>query len=286
MYHVKEMWIYPIKSMQGMSVSHASCGEKGLFGDRQYALQKVDTGHIASAKYPPKWKKLPSCKASYESVPLVNKPDPLVTITFPDGRVVQNDDPHIDDIFSDFLDREVRLISQVPSSPTIQADRSPAEEKTNTVIRDEAMGTASTKDTFFDHAPVHVITTSTLETLSSLQTGSFFNSRRFRPNIVLLTEGANEMFPENFWPGQNMLIYPDITLKIVDPTPRCVVTTLPQGELSYDRQILRTIAKHSQAVSATFAPKSMLPATSDVYAQAITPGQICVGAQVSLSLSS
>ena len=55
--------------------------------------------------------------------------------------------------------------------------------------------------TFFDLAPVHLLTTATIDRLRELYPQGRFEVRRFRPNIVLeLTSGERD-FVENAWHG-------------------------------------------------------------------------------------
>ncbi|MEM9091044.1 MAG: MOSC N-terminal beta barrel domain-containing protein [Cyanobacteria bacterium P01_F01_bin.53] len=51
---LKALWRYPVKSMQGEALEASEVGEKGLLGDRTYALWDVKTNRIASAKNPKK----------------------------------------------------------------------------------------------------------------------------------------------------------------------------------------------------------------------------------------
>ena len=58
---IKEIWRYPVKSMQGESLSTAEFHELGIPGDREWALRDELTGEIRGAKKLPK---LMQCKAS------------------------------------------------------------------------------------------------------------------------------------------------------------------------------------------------------------------------------
>ena len=48
------VWRYPVKSMLGEEVDSSAVGERGLIGDRAWALV-ADDGKIVSAKNPRKW---------------------------------------------------------------------------------------------------------------------------------------------------------------------------------------------------------------------------------------
>src|SRR6202011_3670222 len=100
--------------------------------------------------------------------------------------------------------------------------------------------------TFFDSAVVHVLTTATLDRLRELYPQGRFEVRRFRPNIVVETANGGKNFVENAWIGHTLAIGDTIRLSITGPCPRCVMTTLAQGDLPKDAAILRTAAQNNQ----------------------------------------
>ena len=100
--------------------------------------------------------------------------------------------------------------------------------------------------TFFDLATIHVLTTATLNRLRKLYPQGRFEVRRFRPNIVVRPENDDAEFVETSWVGRELRIGDDVELEITDHCPRCVMTTLPQGDLPKDSGILRTAARHNE----------------------------------------
>ena len=46
------LWRYPVKSMMGEEVNAAEVTERGLVGDRQFAVVDAATGKVAGAKNP------------------------------------------------------------------------------------------------------------------------------------------------------------------------------------------------------------------------------------------
>jgi len=73
-----------------------------------------------------------------------------------------------------------------------------------------------------------------------------FEARRFRPNIVLEPSSSEKGFVEDQWVGRTLVIGDEVRIDITGPCPRCVMTTLPQGDLPKDPGILRTVAQHNQ----------------------------------------
>lgn len=55
---VEELWRYPVKSMIGERLSETEVEQRGLLGDRAYALRDTSDGKIATAKNPRKWPNL------------------------------------------------------------------------------------------------------------------------------------------------------------------------------------------------------------------------------------
>ena len=55
-----------------------------------------------------------------------------------------------------------------------------------------------------------------------------------------------EGFVENDWVGRTLAIGNEVRLRISDPAPRCVMTTLAQDDLPHDLAILRTVNQHNR----------------------------------------
>ena len=64
---------------------------------------------------------------------------------------------------------------------------------------------------------------------------------------------ARREFTENAWIGQIVAIGDAVRLSITGPCARCVMTTLPQGDLPKDVGILRTAAQHNHANVGVYA---------------------------------
>src|SRR5207249_11053633 len=102
--------------------------------------------------------------------------------------------------------------------------------------------------TFVDLFPLHLVTTASLARLGQLypdgNAGAPIPARRFRPNLVVEVDG--EAFVENEWAGRTLAIGSGLEVKVPAPTPRCVMTTLAQAELSADRGILQTLVRENR----------------------------------------
>ena len=118
--------------------------------------------------------------------------------------------------------------------------------------RDSVITCQAPQGTFFDAASVHILTTATINRMRELAPESRIEVRRFRPNIVIDVPGANE-FIENEWVGKTIRIGSEVRLKIEQPTIRCVMTTLEQGDLPKDTNVLRTAVKQNKGAIGVYA---------------------------------
>ena len=105
--HLKSLWRYPVKSMQGEGLERSDVGPQGLVGDRAYALWDVKTSRIASAKNPKEWAALLDCHAKFERSPQVDQATPTVQISLPNGTTINSEQSDIHGQLSAWIEREV-----------------------------------------------------------------------------------------------------------------------------------------------------------------------------------
>ena len=242
---------YPVKSMMGEQLNAAQIGTKGMLGDRVFSLADPASGKIASAKNPSKWPALFSFHAAFSRPPEENGALPAARITFPGGDCVSTEDENIEARLSSVLGKPVRLLSGARGAGTLEEYWPDIEGLARRdVVTDEAMPA----ETFFDCAAIHFLTTATLDSLRGFYPEGRFESRRFRPNLVIETPPGVKGFPENDeWDENIVAIGSEVKLKITGPCGRCVMTTLAQGDLPRDNGILKTAAQHNQARVGAYA---------------------------------
>jgi uncharacterized protein YcbX len=264
-FRVTALWRYPVKSMMGEELNTAEVTTGGLRGDRAYALVDASDGKIASAKNPRKWPMLFDFRAALADDPGTGMAMPPVRITLPDGTMVNSEQPDIDEILSTVLQRPVTLDAaghrdQGRRDSVANARAASAEEYWPDMEgldhRDTVTDFALPQGTFFDSALVHVLTTATLDRLRALYPEGRFEVRRFRPNMVIETANGATDFVESAWIGRTLAIGDGVRLSITGPCPRCVMTTLAQGDLPRDTGILRTAARHNEANVGVYASVS------------------------------
>jgi uncharacterized protein len=248
------LWRFPVKSMMGEEVNAAEVTERGLVGDRQFAVVDAATGKVAGAKNPRKWGNFFDFRAAYVEPPEGRSTLPAVRLTLPEGTVVTSDQPDLAQVLSKALGRQVAFAQAQrgdESSGATAEEYWPDMEGLD--YRDTVTEWELPAGTFFDLAVIHVLTTATIDRLRALYPEGRFEVRRFRPNIVVATGRAAEGFVENDWIGRALAIGDQVRLQITGPCPRCVMTTLPQGDLPKDAGILRTAAQHNQANVGVYA---------------------------------
>lgn len=264
---------YPVKSMLGEALDSSEVTELGLAGDRVRALVHRQTGHVASAKHPRLWRGLLAMAAAYR--------DPAVRITVPGGADVWSTDPGADRELSRILGQPVHLTATPP--PAAALERAVPEEVlrrgvTATVpVTSSRLGGQSPEGTFFDFAPIHLISSATLDRIGGLSPRGVVEAERYRPNLVLGTPGTG--FLENGWTGGQLRIGRDLALRITAPTPRCAVPTLAHGDLAPDPAALRVPARHNRLRP---LPQLDPQPCAGSYAQVLRPGRVAVGDEVRL----
>lgn len=186
---------YPVKSLVGERLEIADVVERGLRGDRLWAVRDED-GKLGSGKSSKRFRRMEGLldlAAAYQGdVPV---------LIFPDGRSLRGDDLAVHEALSAHLGRPVTLVREAEVS-------------------------------HFDDGPVHLVTTSSLRAVER-GLGEPVDPRRFRPNIVVDTDDLSG-FVEEAWVGSRLQVG-EVVLEVLAPMPRCVMVNAPQVGLGPTR---------------------------------------------------
>jgi len=106
---VATLWRFPVKSMGGEQLQDVEVTERGVLGDRAYALIEKDTGKVVSAKSVRLFPNLLDCKAAFVEPPRRGGDLPPVQILFPDSTTVRSDSGEVDRVLSVYFKRNVTL---------------------------------------------------------------------------------------------------------------------------------------------------------------------------------
>ncbi len=222
---VEELWRYPVKSMGGERCRVLEVDERGVAGDRRYAVRD-EQGRLGSGKSTLRFTQLDGLLEYAAALT-----DTVPEIRCPDGHVFRADDPELHRLLSGRFGRPVSVAPE----------------------RDVS---------HMDAAPLHLLTTASLNWIEQQQGSVAADVRRFRPNLVLKTDGAG--LEEHAWPGSRLRIGEALEVLVVDTTERCRMVTLAQGNLAEVPGLLRRIGLDAGL-------------QFGVYADVLSPGPIRAG---------
>jgi uncharacterized protein len=266
---------YPVKSMLGEDLDASEVTLGGLDHDRRLAVVSQRTGKVASAKYPRLWRALLTLAAAAD-----HRADG-VRITLPDGAVIRSTDAEVDQVLSALLSEPVTLTATPP--PGASLDRAVPEAVLADGVTAEVpaeiieIGAGAPPGTFVDFAPLHLLTTATLDRIAGLSPRGVADPERYRPNIVIRTTAPG--FAENDWLDRYLAVGADLILRVIARTPRCAVPTLAHGPLPRDTDALRVLARHNRLAP---VPDADPEPCAGVYAEVLNPGRIQLGDSVFL----
>lgn len=254
---VKEIWRYPVKGMAGEQVERCGLGKKGLTGDRIWALRDTTRREIQSCKFRPE---LLLCSARCRGGD-ASGPNDQVDVVFPDGEVLGSDNAEIHAKLSKLTGHASTLESLRPATELDFYRRHKRDDHTWLVelkatfereageplpdldnLPQSAVDFVSLLGTFFLVTPFHIVTTATLTHLKGLLPQSDWDTRRFRPNLVIETEPGAEGLVEQAWIGKQLMLG-DTTVDCTETAPRCGAVTRAQRDFGFDKTILRTIVR-------------------------------------------
>jgi uncharacterized protein len=262
---VDSIWRYPVKSMAGEELAESLVTERGLLGDRAYALVDKASNRTATVRT---WAaSLLNYDARYVTEPQLAAPAPPVRIDAPNGETLTSDQADIDQRFSAVFGRALTVMTTAPTGLLLEFPAGTlggVHEKTTEV----PLAGGAPAGTFFDYGSVHLVASSTLEHLQTAYREGRVDVRRFRPNVVIGLDA--DPFVENAWAGRTLTLGDEVVLRMSIPCPRCVNTTLPQGDLPKDPGILRTIARLNRVDLGDFGK---LPCVG-VYAEVVKTGVV------------
>jgi uncharacterized protein YcbX len=264
---VESIWRYPLKSAQGEPVPRVFIGADGPAGDRAWACISAD-GMIVSAKHPRRWGRMLYVLA----VLMTARQGGGVLIRVPGAEPLRAGTAAADDALSGWLGERVRLTTEVPAQARLHR-LWPAEPGMIPEWAGAAAGAGAEEITmvsgaapggrFVDFGAVHLVTTSALAELES--DGAPADVRRLRPNLVLTLDREPA-------PGDRIRVGPDVTLRVLVPTPRCALPGAAQPGLASAPGLLRAIGRRRAEI-----PGLGRAACLGSYAQVLQTGTVTVG---------
>lgn len=302
---VKEVWRYPVKSMAGEKLAACFVGSFGIPGDRGWAFRDERANEITNGKRIPL---LMQCAARYREEPTngsvphvdITLPDgtrissdsPQVSARLsevlgkqltlwplqPASNKAHYRRSQVGSRLAGRLSRFSAFRSILPALTSFGSMNAALREVFSreadepipdiSILPPEVLEFTSPPGTYFDAFPIHVLTTSSLETMSKFNPSAVWDMRRFRPNFLIKTEDGIEGLIETGWAGRTLRLG-NVKLKCEIPTARCGMTAHAQFDLPKDPSVLRSIVKEADQ-------------NLGVYASVMTAGKVSPGDLVEL----
>jgi uncharacterized protein YcbX len=249
--HVAELWRHPVKSLQGEQLDEAVIEDSGLSGDRRWGIVDRETGMVLTGRREP-----PLLLASSRLT------DIGVELLLPDGEVLIAPSADADDVLSKWIGRRVTLVEAESSGAGVGEYFEDATDDQSAVV-----SWTMPPGRFVDALPLLIVTTASLRQGHALHADGVWETRRFRPNIVVDVEG--EGWVEDAWCGRTVRVGGAVVKPAVSCV-RCTMVTRPQPGLDRDLDIFKALARHHGA-------------TFGVWTSVQTPGVVRIGDEVTLT---
>jgi len=231
---LSKIFIYPIKSLGGISVQSANVEERGLQYDRRWMLIDEDNQFITQRTHPQM--SLLNVEISKEGLEVSHKIESIENLDIPfdnndsavnvtvwdDNCLAQTTSKEIDDWFSEALEVNCKLVYMPDTTERIVDPRYVSDKK--------IVG-------FADGYPFLIIGQSSLDLLNS-KLDDPVPMNRFRPNFVFT---GGEPHDEDNW---NQFNIGSTIFNAVKPCSRCLLTTVNQDTGIKGKEPLSTLSKY------------------------------------------
>lgn len=244
---IKQIWRFAVKSMAGEQLEVCTVGMRGIPGDRGWAVRDETAGKLATGS---RFPLLMQCSARYREPP-VNGFIPQADMWLPDGTQIGSDFVDVNARLTELLGKPVSLC-QLPGDSTEQS----------------AIQLNSARGTYFDVAPIHVLTSASLAEMKRIDPAADWDVRRFRPNFFVETDAGLEGLIDAEWGGRKLRMG-EVEILCEIPCERCAMANNAQQDLRKDESILRTIAREANTNLGS-------------YASVLKPGEVRTGDIVEL----
>lgn len=232
MIRLREIWIYPVKSLSGVRVAEARVEDRGLAGDRRFMVVDPSGRFVTQRERPELARLVPrfdgadlviEAPGAKLRVPREGGADDaaLEASIWGDAVSARDAGPAAAAFLTDFLGAPHRL-ARMPPSTRRPADREDAREGDLVA--------------FQDGFPFLVIGQASLEWLNT-RLDARVDIRRFRPNLVV--EGA-PAFAEDEWAAVSI---GEVTLHVSKACPRCSMVDVDPDRGIKERGVLAKLAE-------------------------------------------
>lgn len=218
---VRELFVYPVKSMRGIPVPAVSCYWYGVNGDRKYAF--TQSGDLSGFPW-----------LTGRELPALLQYEPYF---------VQPDAP---------LQSPIRV--KTPQGADLPLE-SPALQRQIEAGFGGAIELLRLKRGTFDSMPLSIFAMQTLADLEEAA-GISLDIRRFRPNIVVESVDGQR---EDAWSGAALMFgrgEEATRIQVNHPIKRCVMINLDPDSVQSEPRILKTVARENNSLAGIYASVS------------------------------
>lgn len=250
---VSGLYLYPVKALQGIDLSHTQMGLRGFDGDRRWMIVDSDNRFISQRSHP----SLARLRVRLDNDNIHISGSSHGTVSIPltventRGVRVQIWNDEIDvvrgprdgsDYLSSFLEERVELV-HMPDTTHRQVDMKFA-------LRGEDVS-------FADGFPILLACQASLDDLNGRMDRPV-PMNRFRPNLVV---SGGSPWDEDRW---ERLLVGEADLRCVKPSSRCAVTTTDQETGERGKEPLRTLSSFRKFNSRVLFGVNVIPNVSSV----------------------
>jgi uncharacterized protein len=216
---VTDLALAPVKGLRVVSPDAVELRTEGPAGDRDFLIvEAADDALVSTARHPELLRVEPAWS------------DGALTLRFPDGSTVTDEPaPGEPAVTRNYAGRELR--GHRVDGPLAAALSEHVGRSVRLIRRDPGITGA-------DDAPVSLMSVASLQALAPELGGEVPDPRRFR---MTLTIDGVEPWAEHGWTGRKLAVGAAV-LRVVDPVPRCVVTTRDPERGTRDLPVLKALA--------------------------------------------
>lgn len=263
---VKQLYLFPIKSLAAIAVGQVLVDAAGFVGDRRFMLVDPNGKFITQRTRPDLTRfNLSLVEGGYlvqdhisgQSKVLSSKPDlkeSMAAELWDDSLQVVEVGEGWSEWFSDLLEEPVRLVMQKPESPRI--------------IKEKYQTIGSNQSSFADSLPILLASEASYKQVETIY-GQDYDPLRFRANLIVK---GSDSFEEDTW---EEISINSVRLFGAKPCARCQLINVEPATGQVDKGgILKALARFRQKDNKVYFGQQLVP---------ITMGVIRVGDEVIVS---
>ena len=229
---VTRLWRYPVKSMRGELLGSAAVDRRGLVGDRQYAVWDAD-GKFGSCKNTRRFRRMDGLldfRSGYGEDEPVPEPVSAAAGEPAGAPATAGAVPH--------------LVAPDGARHAVPSPGADAAVRAH-LKRDAVRIMAEAQVPHHDSAPLHLLSTATLDWFAQALQDVPADERRLRPNLVVDLPGL-PAFAEDGWAGRVLRIGAGadaVRARWVKQTERCRTLNVAQDDLPYSSRGLKVLSR-------------------------------------------